>query len=152
MKSVKSLHGKGQTNKISPHGAEVHPPFSKGKLLIELVEPVKVLETPVDQDPHNNTIHSMDPVAVVKVEPTEIATPAERLKIGDLSGFANQSDRVYNKVFQSFKGTKTRKLSLKPLADNVVLPANDPENVVSAALPVAALAPEPTAKNRDQRQ
>ena len=90
----------------------------------------------------------MDPVAVVKVEPTEIATPAERLKIGDLSGFANQSDRVYNKVFQSFKGTKTRKLSLKPLADNVVLPANDPENVVSAALPVAALAPDPKAKIR----
>ena len=45
-------------------------------------------------------------------------------------------------------GIKTRKLSLKLLADGGVLLANDPENVVSAALPVAALAPDPKAKIR----
>ena len=56
-----------------------------------------MVKDPMEQELQNNTIHSMDNVAVVKVEPTEIETIAKQLKIGNLQSFTKlcQSIRQY---------------------------------------------------------
>ena len=64
-----------------------------------------MVKDPMEQELQNNTIHFMDNVAVVKVEPTEIETFAKQLKSAiceALPSFAKVYDNILKKPKATF--------------------------------------------------